>query len=69
MVDRIETDGNADHHGDHRQGIEEGGQKRSSETKRQREGDFIAQIQQQFGEHIQQELLHEVDASDHENQQ
>ncbi|VEA74018.1 Uncharacterised protein [Serratia rubidaea] len=69
MVDRVKPAGDADHHGDDRQGVKKRREHRRRQTERQRQQHLGADIQQQLGKHEQQQLLHKVDAGHHKDQQ
>ena len=69
MVDVVEAIGHGDDHRGDGEGVEEGGQERAGKTEEQGDVDLRLHPDEDAGEGEPQEILHEVDAGDHEDQQ
>ncbi|MNX76637.1 hypothetical protein D3C86_1081500 [compost metagenome] len=69
VIDGVETGGDADDHGDHRQGVEEGGQEGRHQAEGEGEQGLGMDADQHLGEDVEQQLFHEIDAGHHEDQQ
>ena len=69
VINPVKPDGDADHHRNNGQGIQEGRKKGSSKAKRQRQYRFRRNAEQQASEDKQQQLFHKVDPGHHKYQQ
>jgi len=69
MIDVVKAVGDGDDHCGNGEGVEKSGEKSAGKTKKQ--GNYILRLHpdQDAGEGKAQEILHEVDAGDHEDQQ
>ncbi|MNQ49493.1 hypothetical protein D3C85_634060 [compost metagenome] len=69
VIDGVETGGDADDHGDHGQGVEEGRQEGRDQAEGEGEQRLGMDADQHLGENVEQQLFHEIDASHHKHQQ
>jgi len=69
VIHRVEANAHADENSGNGKGVQKCGQHCRNQRKQQRKNFLGSNIQKNFGEDIQEQILHEVDARHHEHQQ